>query len=101
MRNASDNYFAQLVLEEQLDEVDPLRHLRHTEESHEDAIIPPQPPSVLGKIAHTLIYGHRDTQSGNLVTVKLAMDMSPGCGGIAWPAGEVICFANLPLSSCR
>ncbi|CAG8686000.1 3541_t:CDS:1 [Acaulospora colombiana] len=67
-----------LLEQEKLDEIDPLRHLRV---DGEDAIVPTQPPSVHRQI-QTLSFGS--------ISVKLLVDAGPGCGGVAWPAGEVL-----------
>lgn len=66
-----------LALEEQLDAIDPLRHLRQHDELD---LVPAQPPSV-----------HNQTLELAFppVSIRLLVDASPGCGGIAWPAGEV------------
>ena len=87
-----------LALEEKLDELDPLRHLRddpdldHEVRADEDSIVPAQPPSILNQVIELLFScsakGSVTEKSGD-VTIKLAVDASPGCGGIAWPAGEV------------
>jgi hypothetical protein len=67
-----------LLEQEKLDEIDPLRHLRADDE---DAIVPTQPPSVYRQI---------QSLSFEPINVKLLVDAGPGCGGIAWPAGEVL-----------
>ncbi|CAK5276061.1 unnamed protein product [Mycena citricolor] len=61
---------------------DPLGHLMQ----RQDSIVPSQPPSIIpGEEVH-LSYS-----AGALtVSIDLALDASPGCGGIAWPAGEVL-----------
>lgn len=77
-------------LEEKLDDIDPLRHLRYIEEPSADDILPSQLPSVIGEIVQISIYSRRDgLDSSKLVNIQLALDASPGCGGVAWPAGEV------------
>ncbi|KAG8846671.1 hypothetical protein FRC20_002927 [Serendipita sp. 405] len=63
--------------EEQLDFSDPLRHLRVDDE----ALVPVQPPSIQRQIQN-LNFGS--------VELQLLVDAGPGCGGIAWPAGEVL-----------
>ncbi|KAI0751302.1 putative methyltransferase-domain-containing protein [Daedaleopsis nitida] len=90
-----------LALEEKLDELDPLRHLRD-DGSDGDAsahIVPAQPPSIRDQTIELSFHASADTNvdtSGTTVsapvsvTIKLAVDASPGCGGIAWPAGEVL-----------
>ncbi|KAJ1311289.1 hypothetical protein OPQ81_009787 [Rhizoctonia solani] len=67
------------ALDEHLDALDPLRHLRN--DSSE--IVPPQNPTVIHQ-AIELSFPPLDRP------VKLVVDAGPGCGGIAWPAGEVL-----------
>ncbi|OJT07341.1 hypothetical protein TRAPUB_1807 [Trametes pubescens] len=79
-----------IALEERLDDLDPLRHLREDAGSDEDiagTIVPVQPPSVRNQTIQLEFTAAPDVGS---VAVKLAVDASPGCGGIAWPAGEVL-----------
>lgn len=66
-----------LMESEILDNIDPLRHLRVDDE----AIVPIQPPSTQRQ-TQALSFGH--------VHLDLLVDAGPGCGGIAWPAGEVL-----------
>ena len=73
---------SELALEEQLDAVDPLRHLRQHDELD---LVPAQPPSVHNQ---TLQFAF-PPDTHNAVSIRLLVDASPGCGGIAWPAGEV------------
>ncbi|KEP54097.1 putative methyltransferase [Rhizoctonia solani 123E] len=63
------------ALDEHLDALDPLRHLR------DDLLIPPQAPTVVYQTIE-LSFPPLDRP------VKLVVDAGPGCGGIAWPAGE-------------
>ena len=72
-----------IALEEKLDELDPLRHLRN-----DDDIVPVQPKSVHNE---TLDLSFPPPPHGlpQAVAIRLAVDASPGCGGIAWPAGQV------------
>lgn len=75
-----------LALEEKLDELDPLRHLRK-----DDDIVPVQPPSILNQTLE-LTFPPPDSHDVHLskpLHIQLCVDASPGCGGIAWPAGEV------------
>ncbi|KAF7792122.1 hypothetical protein EIP86_003152 [Pleurotus ostreatoroseus] len=73
-----------IALEEKLDELDPLRHLRN-----DDDIVPVQPKSVHNE---TLDLSFPTSPHGlpQAVAIRLAVDASPGCGGIAWPAGQVL-----------
>ncbi|KAH0587201.1 hypothetical protein J132_11186 [Termitomyces sp. J132] len=77
-----------LELDEALDEIDPLRHLMHQSDDDDDepkALIPKQLHSVQGETLQLSFSGPQ-----HLVEIALAVDASPGCGGIAWPAGEVL-----------
>ncbi|KAI0698884.1 putative methyltransferase-domain-containing protein [Cytidiella melzeri] len=78
-----------IALEEKLDALDPLRHLRNSDELD---LVPLQPPSVLNQTLD-LAFPAADShlaESVNTVLIRLFVDASPGCGGIAWPAGEVL-----------
>lgn len=70
--------------EEFLDYQDPLRHLRSPDA--DGVLVPAQPPSILSQRTDLVIPGINPGDPG--ITVKLALDAAPGCGGIAWPAGE-------------
>lgn len=59
------------------DNIDPLRHLR----VEDDAIVPAQPPSTSRQV---------QSQTFGDVRLDLLVDAGPGCGGIAWPAGQVL-----------
>ena len=76
--------------EEFLDHQDPLRHLRSSDA--DGVLVPVQPPSILSQRTDLLIPGINPGDPG--ITVKLALDASPGCGGIAWPAGEASCLSS-------
>ncbi|KAI0052555.1 S-adenosyl-L-methionine-dependent methyltransferase [Auriscalpium vulgare] len=58
---------------------DPLRQL--------PALGPPQPPSVHNELLHILVPVPHNRPD---IALRLAVDAAPGCGGIAWPAGEVL-----------
>lgn len=73
-----------LEREELLDHQDPLRHLRSSEA--DGVLIPAQLPSILDQRTNILISSINPGDPG--ITVKLALNAAPGCGGIAWPAGE-------------
>ena len=77
-----------LALEEALDEQDPLRHLRNDDERD---IVPVQPPSVHNQTLELTFPtpGSVNADDVDKVSIRLLVDASPGCGGIAWPAGEV------------
>lgn len=68
------------ALDEHLDALDPLRHLR---DDTGDVLVPPQIPTVAHQTIE-LSFPPLDNP------VKLVVDAGPGCGGIAWPAGEVL-----------
>ena len=80
----------EIATDEVLDSLDPLRHLRNdtndfAEYNDEDTVIvPPQPRSILGDMVRLSF-----PAESPLVSISLKVDASPGCGGIAWPAGEV------------
>jgi len=76
-----------LVLEEKLDELDPLRHLRTDDDLKGNGFVPVQPPSIRNQSVE-LSFASEHGQDP--ITITLAVDASPGCGGIAWPAGEVL-----------
>jgi hypothetical protein len=75
---------AELAEEERLDALDPLRHLREDEDAADDQdgmpLAPAQPRNPCGL---------QTFDFGGSVSVALAVDAAPGCGGLAWPAGEV------------
>ncbi|TFK86434.1 hypothetical protein K466DRAFT_550388 [Polyporus arcularius HHB13444] len=80
-----------LALEEKLDELDPLRHLREDDSDEDGAahLVPVQPPSIRNQTVELIFHAVTDTIP-TPITIKLSVDASPGCGGIAWPAGEVL-----------
>lgn len=73
----------ELEIDEQLDALDPLRHLRIHDELD---LVPAQPPSIRNQ---TLQLSFPSAHVPDPVQISLLVDASPGCGGIAWPAGEV------------
>ena len=74
----------QLILDESLDLLDPLRHLREDDNA---VLVPVQPPSIRNQDIQLSFPSSQASTSP--LTVCLNVDASPGCGGIAWPAGEV------------
>ena len=92
-----------LALEEHLDQLDPLRHLRDDGSDDEPSriIVPVQPPSVRNQTIQLTFPASDDAvaPAPPPVSIKLAVDASPGCGGIAWPAGEVSAPAFCPPRS--
>jgi hypothetical protein len=65
--------------EERLDALDPLRHYSGGSDPDLSAA-PAQPRNARGE---------QHLAFGAGVAVTLAIDAGPGCGGLAWPAGEV------------
>lgn len=80
----------EIVLDEALDALDPLRHLRGDESLADDgdsqSIVPIQPRSTSNELIRL---SFPDRGCSTIIHVVLKVDASPGCGGIAWPAGEV------------
>ncbi|KAF9817674.1 hypothetical protein IEO21_03330 [Rhodonia placenta] len=77
---------ADLLREENLDDLDPLRHLRGSADADDADLVPAQPPSILDQTIELTF----PSDTSETVSITLAVDASPGCGGIAWPAGEVL-----------
>lgn len=81
----------EIALDEVLDILDPLRHLRGDKSLGDDddaqSIVPVQPRSTHNELIRLSFFGDRGCSTTIHVTLKV--DASPGCGGIAWPAGEV------------
>ncbi|OBZ71910.1 hypothetical protein A0H81_08267 [Grifola frondosa] len=71
----------------QEDDVDPLSHLRRDDDP--DNIVPVQPPSIHDQTIKLSFSSHGDGLPSPII-ITLAIDAAPGCGGIAWPAGEVL-----------
>lgn len=92
-----------LALEEALDALDPLRHffksLDETDSpSKADALIPSQPSPAVKEIVQ-LSFGTHPFRTP--ILISLAVDASPGCGGIAWPAGQVNCSSPRNIYNSR
>ena len=84
-----------ITLDEALDALDPLRHLRRDEslgdvDGDSQCIVPAQPRSTHNQLIHLSFPdpGHGYSRA-TAVHIMLNVDASPGCGGVAWPAGEV------------
>jgi len=92
-----------LAQEELLDAQDPLRHLMHadvdkvtTDDTDDElpgskdylSVLPRQSHSIKDKIL--LLTFQRNVRDQCLISISLFMDASPGCGGIAWPAGQIL-----------
>ena len=70
---------------EHLDTIDPFQYFASAEDPD---LLPAQPPSLREQIIQIDIkLPLLDT--GESQPLSLAVNASPGCGGIAWPAGEV------------
>jgi hypothetical protein len=89
-----------IARDEELDFLDPLRHLMYQpkdndadpgELSNPLSVLPRQSHSVQNEIHELSFVDHRDA-SQPPITITLSVDASPGCGGIAWPAGQVRTF---------
>lgn len=80
----------EIALDEALDALDPLRHLRGDESLGDDGdsqcIVPVQPRSTYSELVEL---SFPDRGCSTSIHVMLKVDASPGCGGVAWPAGEV------------
>ncbi|EGO01576.1 hypothetical protein SERLA73DRAFT_176943 [Serpula lacrymans var. lacrymans S7.3] len=88
----------EIAQDEALDALDPLRHLRNDDhdtfggthgELEADPVVPAQPRSIFDQTLH-LSFSDTTQQNDHEITIALKVDASPGCGGIAWPAGEVL-----------
>ncbi|KAH9950082.1 putative methyltransferase-domain-containing protein [Amylocystis lapponica] len=79
-----------LVVEERLDALDPLRHFRNDDDPEGGGIVPVQPPSIQDRVIELSFPSCSAENVPNPAVITLAVDASPGCGGIAWPAGEVL-----------
>jgi hypothetical protein len=84
--------FLQSMEEENLDDIAPLRHLFSSDDS-DDLLLPAPPPprtdDQIVQINFLAPLNHQPEESYRTITLSLSVDPSPGCGGIAWPAGEV------------
>ena len=97
-----------ISLEEQLDAKDPLRHLMNDDElegiisteglarassSTSELLnaLPQQSHSVEDGLLK-LHFEHGWTSIAKPLSVSLIVDAAPGCGGLAWPAGQVYFF---------
>ena len=87
-----------LALEEALDALDPLRHYFKSFDAKDGSstkattLTPPQ-PSLTVRETVELSFGTEIFDTHQFprapISISLAVDASPGCGGIAWPAGQV------------
>ncbi|KAJ7047670.1 putative methyltransferase-domain-containing protein [Mycena alexandri] len=67
------------------DDRDPLDHFM--KQGSDVSIVPIQTPSVRHGEMLQLSFPGVDSDA---ITIDLMLDASPGCGGVAWPAGEVL-----------
>lgn len=90
---------AELIRDEELDKQDPLRHLMGLEDGLVDAPVSShQALTFLPEQTHTvedggilkLAFSHVLEGVPRPLEIALAVDASPGCGGIAWPAGQIL-----------
>jgi protein N-lysine methyltransferase METTL21A len=100
----------ELAKEELLDAQHPLRHLMHADvDENEGSHLTPDYLSVLPRQSHSIKDAILSLEFNDIkepsISISLYMDASPGCGGIAWPAGQVfdlyICAQSIhvpPLS---
>ncbi|KAJ2933485.1 hypothetical protein H1R20_g3624, partial [Candolleomyces eurysporus] len=88
----------EMAVEEELDAKDPLRHLMGVEDSLVAvrdsssqllAFLPAQSHSVEDGLLRLSFSCDRGGVPQPL-NISLAVDASPGCGGIAWPAGQIL-----------
>lgn len=81
----------EIALDEALDALDPLRHLRNQDDpSDHILLVPTQPRSVKNQCISLTFPSPSPEGSATAIQITLRLDASPGCGGIAWPAGEVL-----------
>lgn len=80
----------ELADEEKLDDLDPLRHLREVD--NEVQVDSDSAHTSAAIVVPKQLHNHRGSQIMKFedISVTLEIDASPGCGGLAWPAGEVI-----------
>ncbi|KAF5333328.1 hypothetical protein D9611_002251 [Ephemerocybe angulata] len=90
---------AELILDEELDKQDPLRHLMDLDGGLVEApVSSTQALTFLPKQSHSvedggmlrLSFSHDLIDVPRPLEITLAVDASPGCGGIAWPAGQIL-----------
>lgn len=94
-----------IALQEQLHDTDPLRHLRDDNDlegvisseglarasssiSELLTVLPQQSHSV-GDGLLNFTFAHNWDSIPKPLSISLVVDASPGCGGLAWPAGQV------------
>jgi hypothetical protein len=86
--------FNNIAHDEGLDFLDPLRHFKEENDiepgdrSTLSSLLPRQSHSVQNEV-HRLSFVNDHDPSQPPIAITLSVDASPGCGGIAWPAGQV------------
>lgn len=90
----------EITLDEIMDAIDPLRHLRNQDSltDCDERIIPAQPHTIQNETIQLSFSKFLQNERSILIQVTLKVDASPGCGGIAWPAGEVR-FCDRPFTT--
>ena len=98
-----------ITLEEQLDVNEPLRHLMQPHDDELEGVIASEGLArastsmselltVLPQQSHSvandngllkLLFSHEWDGLPNPLEISLVVDAAPGCGGLAWPAGQV------------
>lgn len=94
-----------IAREEELDHLDPLRHLKDDTELEgiisSDGLMRPSASAsellpALPEQSHSiedgllkLSFTHQWDSIPRPLSISLVVDASPGCGGLAWPAGQV------------
>ncbi|KAF5370036.1 hypothetical protein D9758_001342 [Tetrapyrgos nigripes] len=87
--------------EERLDLIDPLRRLRMVNGQENSgtsdlassellSILPGQQYSMQDKTLQLTFLKNQDHNTSGLISVTLLVDATPGCGGIVWPAGQIL-----------
>jgi len=97
-----------IALEERLDFQDPLRHLMHQQDHDLQDVISAdglaRPSVSVSELLNVLPHQHHSIEDGvlrlsclhqwhkvpNPLSIILHLDASPGCGGLAWPAGQIL-----------
>lgn len=82
---------SEILEEERLDALDPLRHLRNdlfgnpdanADDARTNIILPAQRQTVTRQTLELQLEGLKKP-------LLMSVDARPGCGGVVWPAGEV------------
>ncbi|KAF8225408.1 hypothetical protein L208DRAFT_1368186 [Tricholoma matsutake] len=88
--------FNDIARDEELDILNPLRHFMEQPQDNDvdpgtelSTVLPCQPHSVQNEILELYFVNDGDPLRPS-VAIRLFVDASPGCGGISWPAGQVL-----------